>query len=952
MVAFQAHTVRAWVVLGIFLCSSAADPRRLSDSTECDAPCQPGQFKALPLVALCGGGGCTVEDDILKGKSQLFMQIPINSSGIRVEMTTRQTDQDLQLVDPAAGICVAGAVGDTCPDGGRPANAGTGCTDENDYCVTYEGMNWYFSGDKQLAPVFEKLSLQGRVTQLLDIWVEAPSGGELQVQVRNDPISPCPTQLPGCVPCEQYDRCGPFDKKICDGSAVVVCEATTQTTTTSTQTSVTVTSSTSSSRTSSTTLSRTVTTKTATTTSTSTTGTSTASSTSSTTSYTDTTTLSATSTSTTTSRSTSGSSTSTSATLTSTSRTFSTTTSTSSAETETRTSSTSSSKTLTISSTTSQTNTNTHTVTTSSTSRTATSSSSLTTTISVSMTTTRTTTATLTSETSTSQTSTLTVSRTTTSSSSTSSSTTSTSLTSTSMTGTSTTSESSTATVTRSSTSTTVTGSTTMSSTLTLSSTWTTTSTTSSLSVTSQTDTTTATNTLTTSSTLTRSTVTTTSITSTTLSVTTTISSTTLTSTTSSSTETCGCCASCSIGVNYVPPGLAMTDEDNSAVALSVVVPVILVLLILMVLLVGWVCKRCKAHQEMEPTEFFSFPTMDTSVDANDKRHVKVGPDDDPVDSEDPQELLELRKRNQSLLAELSSLRVELAAAKKAAAEPAAALESHRAKQEVMIASWRHQHVQLQGKVHHLQSLLQYMIHHATELARIVQGDCAQQGKLHHQVAAVMQRIRGLQDELASPAHQQAVSAETPPSRSRLGTVEPTPSTPRSLVQEPVAVVLQEPTSMSGSSAVFPENVSKTPDPPPPPPPPAPAVEETPFTAAQLQAFRQRAAARQALAASTASATRLAAAAAQAQDHGAPFLPLLPSHVQSPPRSGAEGVDDVENEQDLRSLRDKLLRRHNLSPQTWNDRFRTLGQWTSERGLQLEEAQQALQRRLRRASLE
>eukprot|EP00439_Symbiodinium_sp_Y106_P084467 s1099_g25.t2 len=256
MVAFQAHNVRAWVALGI-LCSSAADPRRLSDSTECNAPCQPGQFKALPLVALCGGGGCTVEDDILKGKSQLFMQIPVNSSGIRVEMTTRQTDQDLQLVDPSAGICVAGAVGDTCPDGGRPANAGTGCADENDYCVTYEGMNWYFSGDKQLAPVFEKLSLQGRVTQLLDIWVEAPSGGELQVQVRNDPISPCPTQLPGCIPCEQYDRCGPFDKKICDGSAVVVCEATTQTTTTSTQTSVTVTSSTSSSRTSSTTLSHT-----------------------------------------------------------------------------------------------------------------------------------------------------------------------------------------------------------------------------------------------------------------------------------------------------------------------------------------------------------------------------------------------------------------------------------------------------------------------------------------------------------------------------------------------------------------------------------------------------------------------------------------------------------------------------------------------------------------------
>ncbi|CAE6915950.1 unnamed protein product [Symbiodinium sp. CCMP2592] len=177
----------------------------------------------------------------------------------------------------------------------------------------------------------------------------------------------------------------------------------------------------------------------------------------------------------------------------------------------------------------------------------------------------------------------------------------------------------------------------------------------------------------------------------------------------------------------------------------------------------------------------------------------------DPADFEDPEELLELRKRNQSLLAELSSLRVELAAAKKAADEPAAALESHRAKQEVMIASWRHQHVQLEGQVRHLQSLLQYMIHHATELARIVQGDCAQQGKLHHEVAAVMQRIRGLQDELASPAHQQAmqpVSAETPPSRSRLGTIEPTPSTPHSLVQEPVAVAVEETPAMSAQLQV------------------------------------------------------------------------------------------------------------------------------------------------------
>ena len=113
-----------------------------------------------------------------------------------------------------------------------------------------------------------------------------------------------------------------------------------------------------------------------------------------------------------------------------------------------------------------------------------------------------------------------------------------------------------------------------------------------------------------------------------------------------------------------------MTDEDNSAVALSVVVPVpssaqcfaetelhiaraavrghprpahfdgpygglgvqalqssgLLTLHALNRLSAAmWTIRSLL--QEMEPTEFFSFPAMDTS-DANDKRHVKVGPDD------------------------------------------------------------------------------------------------------------------------------------------------------------------------------------------------------------------------------------------------------------------------------------------------------------------------------------
>ena len=71
-------------------------------------------------------------------------------------------------------------------------------------------MNWYFTGDKQLAPVLEKLALEGifqnklfilgsvatlgfcwilpgSVTQLLSVWVEV---GELTVRVLQLP-GPC-----------------------------------------------------------------------------------------------------------------------------------------------------------------------------------------------------------------------------------------------------------------------------------------------------------------------------------------------------------------------------------------------------------------------------------------------------------------------------------------------------------------------------------------------------------------------------------------------------------------------------------------------------------------------------------------------------------------------------------------------------------------------------------------
>ncbi|CAE7555217.1 unnamed protein product [Symbiodinium natans] len=976
-----AQIVRKGVVLWVLssrLLLTTANPRRLSDSTECNAPCQPGQFKALPLVALCGGGGCTVEDDILKGKSRLFMQLPVGSSGIRVEMTTRQTDQDLQLVDPGTGVCVAGAVGDTCPDGGRPANAGTGCTDENDFCVSYAGMNWYFSGDKQLAPVLEKLSLQGNVTQLLSVWVEAPSGGELQVQVRNDPISPCPDQLPGCLPCEQYDRCGVFDKKICDGSAVVLCEATTQTTSTSTQTSVTATSSTSSSRTSSTTFSSTVTTKTATRTSTSATTTSTATSTISSTSHTRTTTLTKTSTSTTASRTSTGSSTTTTLTSTVVSSTtsasstitssLSTTTTMNSETTETtsQTSVTTSSLTLTTSTSTSHTQTQTHTATTSSTTRTMTSSSSLTSSTTASGTTTETISSTFTSKTSTSRSSTST-----TSASTTRTSTTSTSTTSTSTTSRSTTSLTGTATATASTTSITFTGSTSITATTTSSTSSTTTSTTSSTSLTSYTHTATATMTFTTSLTVSQTTLTSTSSTFSTTSATITSSSTTITtttvthtsstSTTTTSTGTCGCCELCSLGA---PPAamLAASDDDTST-ALSVAVPVMLVLLLLMLLLTGWLCKRRK-KQDGKGSELFPFPAVDASVDDVPKRHAKVGPDE--ASFQDSQELFELKRRNQSLLAELSGLRVELATAKGAAAESAALLESRRAQEEAMAASWNRRQVRLQTKVQHLQALLQYMVYHATELARVVQGDCAQKGKLHHQVAVVMQRIRWLQDELASPAHPEA-AAETPASLACTGAepAEPSPPSPRSPAREPVTVVLQP---AAGSAAVSPTCEEFPPQPADPSPaplaPPALLLAETKRTSAGSEpepfsvAFRPRAARPapdlESAFTSTASGTRLAAAAGYAQDHGAPFLPLLPSHVgHSPARTPPEAADPLrENQQDLRSLRDKLLRRHNLSPQTWNDRFRTLGQWTTERGIRLDEAQQALERRIRRASLE
>ncbi|CAJ1327113.1 unnamed protein product [Effrenium voratum] len=118
----QAKQVALWMLL-------VSANAQLRTSTTCSIPCKPGEFKADPLVVLCGGGRCTAEVTLGKGKDRTMITLPVGTKGVELKIDA-DDDMDIELQDASDGHCIAGA---RCT--GASFEAVEGCANPTDYCL-------------------------------------------------------------------------------------------------------------------------------------------------------------------------------------------------------------------------------------------------------------------------------------------------------------------------------------------------------------------------------------------------------------------------------------------------------------------------------------------------------------------------------------------------------------------------------------------------------------------------------------------------------------------------------------------------------------------------------------------------------------------------------------------------------------------------------------------------
>jgi hypothetical protein len=120
-------------------------------------------------------------------------------------------DFDLQMIDSLLGTCI---VGTNCLYDAP-------CVSETDYCIHYEQMNIYFSGDSSTR---EKIKINGRLPKAMDFSVYTIGSGTMNLSYSYNAISPCPDPLPGCSNCTAYTGCLQ-GVPVCDGTCQVQCPA-------------------------------------------------------------------------------------------------------------------------------------------------------------------------------------------------------------------------------------------------------------------------------------------------------------------------------------------------------------------------------------------------------------------------------------------------------------------------------------------------------------------------------------------------------------------------------------------------------------------------------------------------------------------------------------------------------------------------------------------------------
>jgi len=179
------------------------------------AQCGSSQYQASALVVSCEGASGSVPVGLKKAQALSIGSFPAGTRDVSISLTA-SVDFDMQLIDSELGKCIAGF---NCQHQ-------MACASESDYCISYERMPMYFSGDDEQAPVKEQIKIKGVLTRAMDFAVFAQAVGTGTVTYSYGALSSCPDLFPGCAPCKDYMGCWQGQPS-CDGTSSVVCQSST-----------------------------------------------------------------------------------------------------------------------------------------------------------------------------------------------------------------------------------------------------------------------------------------------------------------------------------------------------------------------------------------------------------------------------------------------------------------------------------------------------------------------------------------------------------------------------------------------------------------------------------------------------------------------------------------------------------------------------------------------------
>mmetsp|Transcript_49497 Transcript_49497/g.105826 ORF Transcript_49497/g.105826 Transcript_49497/m.105826 type:complete len:888 (+) Transcript_49497:61-2724(+) len=180
-------------------------------STTTPATCSSSQWQPSPVVMNCGGGSGSLPVQLQKGQTTNIWSLPIGASNVFFQMTAN-ADLDIKLFDDDSNTCI---VGFGCTYASSCSSA--------DYCIAYEDMSIYFSGDDMWQPISETIAISGALTRRMTLKVKSYAAEAGAFSFSYGPASSCPDVLPGCSQCSSYAGCTSSERPACDGSSAVIC---------------------------------------------------------------------------------------------------------------------------------------------------------------------------------------------------------------------------------------------------------------------------------------------------------------------------------------------------------------------------------------------------------------------------------------------------------------------------------------------------------------------------------------------------------------------------------------------------------------------------------------------------------------------------------------------------------------------------------------------------------